>query len=75
MGCRGELPALISMEDLGLAGTGQGHLQGVQVESQVTAVGEFLSEHVPGEQVPNRYRLREAPASLDLNDTVAQAFW
>ena len=44
---RRELAALIGMEDLWLSPTGEGHLQGIQAELRVKAVGEPPTEDVP----------------------------
>ena len=44
---RGELAALIRMQDLWLSPIGEGHLQGIQAELRVKAVGEPPAEDMP----------------------------
>ena len=56
------------MEDLGLAATGQGHLQGLQAELLVKAVRKLQTVHVPGEQIHNHRQVQEALPQLDVGD-------
>jgi len=56
------------MEDLGLAATGQGHLQGLQAELRVKAVGELPAEHMSGEQIDNGHQVQEALSQWDVGD-------
>jgi hypothetical protein len=48
------------MEDLWLEAASQGHLQGLQAEFRVKAVGELPAEYVPGDQIDNGHQVQEA---------------
>ena len=65
---RGELAALIGVEDLGPAATFQRHLKGIQTEFRVKAVGELPAEHVPGEQIHDRHKVEEPLLQRDVGD-------
>ena len=62
------LAALIRVEDLWLTATSQRHLQGVQAELRVKAVGELPAEHVPGEQIHDRHQVEESLLQRDVGD-------
>ena len=57
---RRQLAALVRMEDPGLAPTPQGHLQGLQTELRVKAVGELPAEHMPGVKINDGRQVEEA---------------
>ena len=65
---RGELTTLVGMEDLWLSATRQCHLQGIQKELRVKAVGELPAEHVSGEQIHGRHQLEESLLQRDVGD-------
>ncbi len=64
------------MEDLWLAATFQRHLQGIQTELRVKAVGELpavgeaisVGLHVPGEKIHNRHHVEETFPHRDVGD-------
>jgi hypothetical protein len=57
---RGELTALVGVEDLWLAATFQGHLQDIETELRVKAVGELPAEHAPGMEIHDRHQVEDA---------------
>ena len=56
------------MEDLWPPATFQCHLQGVQTELRVKAVGEFPAEHIPGEEIHDRHQVEEPFLEGDVGD-------
>ena len=56
------------MEDLWLAITCQRHLQGIDTELRVKAVGELPAEHVSGEQFHDRQQVQESLLQRDVGD-------
>jgi hypothetical protein len=48
------------LEDLQLAATCEGHLQGIQTELRVKAVRELPTEYVPGEEINHSHQIEEA---------------
>ena len=64
------------MEDLWLAATFQRHLEGIQAEHRVKAVGEFpavgeafsAGVHMSGEEIHDRHQVQEAFLEGDVGD-------
>jgi len=56
------------VEDFGLAITCQRHLQGIEAELRVNAVRKLPAEHVPGEQINDRYQVEESLLQRDVGD-------
>jgi hypothetical protein len=69
---RGELAALLGMEDLWFAATLQRHLQSLEAELCVKAVRELPAEHVPGEEIHDRQQVEEALLQRDAGDVGGQ---
>jgi len=65
---RGELSALIRVEDLGLTITCQHHLQGIQTKLRVKAVRELPAEHIPREKVHKRHQVEKTFLQRDVSD-------
>ena len=58
-GC-GELTALAGVEYLWSACASQCHLKSLQTELRVQAVRELPAEHIPGEEIHDRYQVEES---------------
>jgi len=65
---RGELAALIRVEDLFLAATLQRHFQSLETELRVKAVGELPAEHISGEQIHDRHQVEKTLFQRDVGD-------
>ena len=65
---RGELAALVGMEDLRPAATAEGHLQGLQAELRVKAVGELPAEHMPGMEIHDPHQVEKTFLQRDVGD-------
>lgn len=65
---RGELTPLVGVENLWFAITFQRHVQGIQTELRVKAVGEPPAEHVRGEEIHDRHQVEEALLQWDVGD-------
>jgi len=76
----GELTALVGVEDLRPAAASQRHLQSIETELRVKAVGELsavaegFSEgvDVPGEQIHNRHQVEEPSLQRHVGDVGGQ---
>ena len=62
------MAALIGVEDLWIVTTCQRHLQGIEAELRVKAVGELPAEHVSGEQIHDRHQVEESFLQRDVGD-------
>jgi hypothetical protein len=56
------------VEDLWLAITCQRHLQGIETELRVKAVGELPAEHVSAEQIHDRHQVEKSLLQRDVGD-------
>ena len=65
---RGELRAPVGVEDLWPAVTFQWHLQGIEKELSVKAVGELPAVHMPGVEIHDRHQVEESLLQRDVGD-------
>jgi len=62
------LATLVGVEDLWPAATSQRHLQSIETELRVKAVGELPAENVSGEQIHDRHQVEEPFLQRDVGD-------
>ena len=65
---RGELTALVGVEDLWPAATFKCHLQGIETELRVKAVGELPAKDIPGVEIHDRHQVEESLLQWDVGD-------
>ncbi len=56
------------MEDLRPTSTAEGHLEDLQTEFRVKAVGELPAEHMPGMEIRDRHHVEKAFLQRDVGD-------
>jgi hypothetical protein len=59
---------MVGVEDSGPAATFQRHLQGIETELHVKAVGELPAEHMPGVEIHDRHQVQEFLLQWDVRD-------
>jgi len=62
------LATLVGVEDLWPAAASQRHLQSLETELRVEAVGELPAEDVSGEQIHDRHQVEESFLQRDVGD-------
>jgi hypothetical protein len=63
------LTTLVGVEDLWLAAPFQRHLQSLQTDLRVKAVGQLPAEHIPEKEIHDRHQVEKAFLQRDAGDS------